>query len=301
VGVAIRRIATQYGVLPGRASGLSSTSASLANYGNPLGEARDTRHAWACGLSVRPFEEGMELLYFVGCYGSYDPRNQKVAVATARILDRAGVDFGILGTRESCCGESIRKAGDEEVFRTLARENIKTFIDNGVKRVLVASPHCYHTFKNEYSEFMVNFEVVHISQYLAELIEDGRLELDGKLDKKVTFHDPCYLGRYAKEYEPPREVLTRLRVKTAEMDQSREKGFCCGAGGGRVFLEETIGDRVNVTRTEQALATGAKTVAVGCPFCMTMVTDGTKTKNVEESVQVKDLAELVADRLKTEA
>jgi Fe-S oxidoreductase len=173
-GVALRRIATEYGVFPTPVRAVRTVSASLMGEGNPLNEKRANRADWAEGLSIKTFSEGMEILYFPGCYLSYDPRLKKVARATAAILNRAGVDFGILGSKENCCGESIRKTGDEELFKRLARENIKTFIDNGVKKILVSSPHCYHTFKNEYPEFKVNFEVIHISQYLFELIREAR-------------------------------------------------------------------------------------------------------------------------------
>ncbi len=173
-GVALRRIATEYGVFPTPVKPIRTISGSLVGEGNPLSEERAKRADWAKGLSVKTFTEGMEVLYFPGCYLCYDPRLKKVAQATANILNKAGVDFGILGTKENCCGESIRKTGDEDVFKLLAKENIKTFIDNGVKKILVSSPHCYHTFKNEYPEFMVKFEVIHISQYLFELINEGK-------------------------------------------------------------------------------------------------------------------------------
>jgi len=180
-GTALRRIATEYGVFPTTARPIRTVSASLRGAGNPLNEKRENRAGWTEGLSVKPFTEEMEILYFPGCYLSYDPRLKKVAGATAAILNRAGVDYGILGTRENCCGESIRKTGDEELFKRLAKENIKAFIDSGVKKILVSSPHCYHTFKNEYPEFMVNFEVVHMAQFLAGLIDDGRLQLNKDL------------------------------------------------------------------------------------------------------------------------
>jgi Fe-S oxidoreductase len=298
VGVAIRRIATQYGVLPGRASGLGSTASSLSAHGNPLGEERATRDAWASGLGVKPFAEGMELLYFVGCYGSYDPRNQKVAVATAGILERAGVDFGILGAQESCCGESIRKAGDEEVFRTLARENIKTFIDNGVKRILVSSPHCYHTFMNEYSEFMVNFEVVHISQLLSELIEQGRLEIAGSFGKRVAFHDPCYLGRHNGVFDEPREALKSVPgLELVELPDCRENSLCCGGGGGGIWMETPKGERFADLRLAQAQSVGAEVLATSCPYCISNFEEGRLSLDDENGLEVMDLSEVIQESL----
>jgi len=180
IGVGLRRVAAEYGVFPESARAVRGVRGSLTTEGNPLNEDRAQRAAWAEGLGVKPFEEGMEFLYFVGCYYSYDPRLKKAAVATAELLEAAGVSFGILGSQESCCGESIRKTGGEDVFRALARENIKTFIDHGVRRILVSSPHCYQTFVNEYPEFMGHFEVVHVSELLAELLRAGRLEVRGE-------------------------------------------------------------------------------------------------------------------------
>jgi Fe-S oxidoreductase len=240
----------------------------------------------------------MEFLYFVGCYYSYDPRMQKVAVATANILEKAGVDFGILGSRESCCGESIRKTGNEEVYRTLAKDNIKAFIDNGVKKVLVSSPHCYHTFKNEYSEFMVNFEVVHISQLLAELIEAGRLELNGKLGKKVTFHDPCYLGRHNGIYDQPRDVLTSLNgLELVEMPDSRENSLCCGGGGGRIWAETPKEERFSDLRVAQAKKVGADVLATSCPYCISNFEESKLALGEDEPLEIKDITEVVQDAL----
>ena len=258
-GVALRRIATEYGVFPASASPVPTISASLVGEGNPLHEKREDRAKWAEGLSVKPFTEEMEVLYFPGCYLSYDPRLKKVAAATASILNKAGLDYGILGTRETCCGESIRKTGDEELFKRLAKENIKTFIDNGVKKVLVSSPHCYHTFKNEYPEFMVHFEVVHITQYLSELMDQGRLELTKEYGKKVTYHDPCYLGRHNGIYDEPREALKKIPgLELHEMPESRADSLCCGGGGGRIWMETLKGERFSDFRIAQAIAPGPR-------------------------------------------
>ena len=228
VGVSLRRVASNYEVFPASVRSARTARASLISEGNPLQIERKKRADWAKDQSVKTFTEGMEALYFVGCYLSYDPRMKKAAAATANILKKAGVDFGILGAKENCCGESIRKTGSEEVFRSLARENIKTFIDNGVKKILVSSPHCYHTFKNEYSEFMVNFEVIHISQYLLELINNGRLKLTKEYGKKVTYHDPCYMGRHNGIYDEPRDVLKKVvNLDLVEMADSRKNSLCC--------------------------------------------------------------------------
>jgi Fe-S oxidoreductase len=298
VGTAIRRIASQYGVFPGRAAALRTTGGSLASDGNPLGEERNKRDAWAKDLSVKPFTEGMEILYFVGCYGSYDPRNVKVAVATANILNRAGVDFGILGTRESCCGESIRKAGNEDVFKTLARENIKTFIENGVKRILVSSPHCYHTFKNEYPEFMVNFEVVHISQFLSELIQEGRLQIPGRFGKRVTYHDPCYLGRHNGIFDQPRDLLQKLPgVDLVEMPDSREDSLCCGGGGGGIWMDTPKGERFAGLRLAQAKEVGTDVLVTSCPYCISNFEESRLGLENGDALEIKDLTELVQESL----
>ena len=272
--------------------------------GNPWGVPQDRRMEWAEGLDVPVMADlggrEVEYLLWVGCAGSTDPRARKTNQALVRVLKAAGVDFATLGPEEKCTGDPARRMGNEYLFAQLAQENIETFKQYKFRKILVTCPHCLNSLGKDYREFGTSFTVVHHSQLLAELLAAGRVPLDAAngLDGAVTFHDPCYLGRYNQTVEPPRDVLVRLGAKTVEMEKSRQNGFCCGAGGGRIFLEETIGKRVNVERTEQALATGATTVAVGCPFCMTMLTDGTKAKNVEGSVQVKDLAELVAERLR---
>jgi Fe-S oxidoreductase len=295
-GVALRRIANEYGVFPPSVKTVRTINAGLVGQGNPFGEDREKRAAWAEGLSVNPFTEGMEILYFPGCYLSYDPRLKKVARATANILKSAGVDFGILGSKENCCGESIRKTGDEELFKRLARENIKTFIDNGVKKILVSSPHCYHTFKNEYPEFRVNFEVVHISQYLFELVNEGRLQLKKDYQKKVTYHDPCYLGRHNGIYDEPRGVLRKVPgLELTELPESRSDSLCCGGGGGRVWMETMKGERFCDLRIEQALGVGAEVLATSCPYCITMLEDSRLTMNVVEKLEVKDITEIIQE------
>ena len=301
VGVSSRRIATEFGVFPDPVRPVRGVGGSLIGEGNPLGEERKTRADWAEGLSVKPFEEGMDVLYFPGCYLSYDPRLKKVAAATADILNKAGVDFGILGTQENCCGESIRKTGNEEAFRTLAKQNIKTFIENGVKKILVSSPHCLHTFKNEYPEFMVNFEVVHISQYISELIHEERLEITGEYGKKITYHDPCYLGRHNGIYDEPREVLQKVPgLELVEMPDSREDSLCCGGGGGRIWMETPKGERFSDLRVEQAVEVGAEVLVTSCPYCITHFEDSRLSledpeDSESEVLEVKDITEIIQE------
>ncbi|MDY7034991.1 MAG: (Fe-S)-binding protein, partial [Thermodesulfobacteriota bacterium] len=231
-----------------------------------------------------------------GCYCSYDPRMKKVAVATANILKRAGIDFGILGAKENCCGESIRKTGSEEVFKNLAKENIKTFIDNGVKKIIVSSPHCYHTFKNEYTEFMVNFEVVHFSQYLLELINEGRLKLIGEYRRDVTYHDPCYLGRHNEIYDEPREVLRNIPgLKLIEMPDSREDSLCCGGGGGRIWMDTPQDERFSDLRLKQANEVGVQALVTSCPYCITNFEESRLNLEYEDVLEVKDITEIIQE------
>ena len=240
------------------------------------------------------------MLYFPDCYLSYDPRLKKVAVATANILNKAGVEYGILGTKENCCGESIRKTGNEEVFKTLAKENIKTFVEHGVQKILVSSPHCYHTFKNEYPEFMVNFEVVHITQFLFELMEEGRLEVPNENGKKMTYHDPCYLGRHNGIYDEPREVLKQIQgSELIEMPDAREDSLCCGGGGGRIWMETPKGERFSDLRVVQASEVGAEVLVTACPYCITHFEDSKLTLEDQEDseLEVKDITEVIYETI----
>jgi len=292
--VAMRRIAAEYGVSSTLLKPVRSASASLNAEGNPFVQDRSKRADWAEGYNVKGFDEEMEILYFPCCYVSYDQRLMAIARSTAEIMNKAGVEFGILGTKENCCGESIRKTGNEDVFKTLARENIKTFIDHGVKRILVSSPHCLHTFKNEYPEFKANFEVIHISEYLNELIGEGRLEIKGEYSKKVAYHDPCYLGRHNGIYDPPREILKAIPgLEFIELYESREDSLCCGMGGGRIWIDTKMSERFSNLRLEQAIELGAEVLATACPYCIDAFEESRSGLNYEESIVVKDITEII--------
>jgi len=296
LGTSLRKLATNYEVIHATARPAKAAKGSLSAEGNPLNEKRAERADWAKELPVKPFTEETEILFFGCCYLSYDPRMVKVAKASVEILNKAGVDFGILGTKESCCGESIRKTGAEGTYKKLARDNIKTFIDNGVKKIVVSSPHCYEAFKNEYSEFMVSFEIVHMTQFTAELIKEGRLDISGAYEKKVTYHDPCYLGRHNNIFDEPREILRNIPGLTlVEMAASRNNSLCCGGGGGRVWMETQKGERFSELRVEQARAIGAEVLVTACPYCITMFEDSRLTLDVEDEIEIKDITEIIRE------
>jgi Fe-S oxidoreductase len=293
---AMRRILVPDGVVPASIPNLRSVMTNLASVGNPWGQDPQDRANWAKDLEGKEFNENSELLYFPCCYPSYDPRLRKVSQATAYLLNQAGVNFGILGPSENCCGESVRKAGNETLFKRLARENIKNFIENGVKKILVSSPHCYHTFKNEYPEFKVNFEVVHVSQYLMQLIREGRLKPAREYPKKVAYHDPCYLGRHNGIYEEPREVLRGVPgLELVEMADAREESLCCGMGGGRVWMETAKGERFSDLRLEQAIGAKAEVLATACPYCIAQFEDSRLTLKDSEIIQIKDITEILQE------
>ena len=297
-GVALRRIATENEIFPTPILPIRTVSVGLLGEGNPFNEERKKRADWAEGLSVKPFTAGMEVLYFSCCYLSYAPRLKKVAAATVSILNKAGVKFGILGSKESCCGESIRKTGNEDLFKRLAKDNIKAFIDGGVKKILVSSPHSYHTFKNEYPEFMVNFEVVHISDYLHELISSGRLKLSKEYPKKVTYHDPCYAGRHNGIFDQPREVLKGITgLELLEMPDTRENSLCCGGGGGRIWVETPKEERFSDLRINQAVAVGAQVLATSCPYCITNFEDSKLNSKDGGAIEVKDITEVIREAI----
>jgi Fe-S oxidoreductase len=294
--ISLRRMATGYGVFPAAVKPYRAVSSGLTGQGNPFNEDRKTRADWAEGLNVKTFAEGMDVLYFPCCYCSYDPRLKKVAQATVKILQKAGVDFGILGSKENCCGESIRRTGNEEVFKKLAKENIKTFVDNGVKKILVSSPHCYHTFKNEYPDFKVNFDIIHVSQYLSALVSEGKLQITKEYGKKITYHDPCYLGRHNGVYDEPRGVLNKIPgLELNEMPETRVDSLCCGMGGGRIWAETEKHERFSNLRVEQAIELGAEEVVTSCPYCITALEDSRLVTNHADDIQIKDITEILQE------
>jgi heterodisulfide reductase subunit D len=242
-----------------------------------------------------------EVLFWVGCAGSFDDRYKKVTVAFVKILNKVGVQFAVLGTEEGCTGDPARRAGNEFTFQMMAMSNIQVLDMYGVKKIVTACPHCFNTLKNEYPALGGHYEVVHHSEYLQQLINEGRVKIEGGgtfKGKKITFHDSCYLGRANDVYEAPRAVLAALDAELVEMKRCRTNGLCCGAGGAQMFKDAEAGKKeINIERIEEALATGAEAIAVGCPFCMTMMTDGVKNKEREDSVKVYDLAEMIAQTM----
>ena len=240
-----------------------------------------------------------EILFWVGCAGSFDDRYKRVTKAFVKILNAIGVDFAVLGTEEACTGDPARRAGNEFLFQMQAAANIQVLNGYEIKKIVTACPHCFNTIKNEYPELGGNYEVIHHSTFLQQLIDQGKLKMEGGgsyKGKKITYHDSCYLGRANNIYEAPREVLESLDADLVEMKRCRTKGFCCGAGGAQMFKDAEPGKQeVNINRTKEALSTKATTIAVACPFCMTMMSDGVKHQEKEGEVQVKDLAELIVE------
>jgi len=270
-----------------------------SNY-NPWGIGFATRAEWAEGLDVPLIADSpdAQLLYWVGCAGAFDERNKRVARTMVEILKRAGVRFTILGKEERCCGDAARRTGNEYLYQTLAMENIEILKKYNIKEIITTCPHCYNTLKNEYPQLGGDFQVYHHSQFLFKLVEEGVLRPEKRVEQLVTYHDPCYLGRFNKSFAEPRGMLTAIPgVRLKEMERRKDMSFCCGAGGGQMWMEETLGTRVYLLRTEEALRTDAQMIATACPYCLTMLTDGVKDKGVEEKVKVKDIAEFLAEAL----
>jgi Fe-S oxidoreductase len=272
--------------------------------GNPLKMPRSDRDLWAKDLQVKAFADaGAEYLYYVGCTPSYDPRGQKVARALVQVLGSAGVDFGILGNDENCCASEVRRLGEAGLFEAIVEENTEMFKELGVEKMFTISPHCFNVFKNDYRSIEAGaksgVQVQHYTQVLAGLVKDGRLKFNGSFEKKVTYHDPCYLGKHNGIFDEPRDVLANIPgLDLIEMDRSREKSLCCEGGGGRMFLEGTNpGTRLAQLRVKEALDTGAEILATACPFCLLTLDEAVKHLNVEDKLRVLDIAEIAAQAL----
>ncbi len=280
-------------------SELNEVFKNLETNGTPWAFNSQDRANWAEGMNVKTMAEdsNTEYLFWVGCAGSFDARYQKVTKATATLFQKAGIDFRILGTEEKCNGDTARRLGNEYLAQMMMQENIETLNNYKVKKIITGCPHCFNSLKNEYPQFGGNFEVYHHSEILEKLVAEGKIKMkDSGSKEKVTYHDSCYLGRYNNIYNSPRNSLNSVAgIELIEMDRNLDKGFCCGAGGGRMFLEETEGTKINLDRTKEAIDTGAETVASACPFCMTMLSDGVKDFDKTEDVAVKDIAEIILE------
>ncbi len=291
---AAREFVAAAGAEPDR---LKSVRGRLATVHNPWGGKPEERSRWADGLNVRPFEPGMDLLLFVGCTAAYDPRIRTVARSLVRILDAAGVRFGTLGNDEVCCGDPALRIGDTPLFTSLAEQNAQTFRERGVERVVTISPHSFEALKHEYPKLGASFEVEHYTQLLARLADEDRLRLRVDGDVRVTYHDPCYLGRYNGVYEEPRKVLESIPgVRLEEMERNRADSLCCGGGGGRIFLETPPEERFSNLRVAQAERTGAQVLCSACPYCVLNLEDSSKTA-ATKPLAVRDVAEYVAEHL----
>ena len=276
---------------------------NLENNFTPWAFSSSTRADWAEGLDVPRMADSpdAEILFWVGCAGSYDARYKSVSRALVRLMQKAGVRFAILGSEEKCSGDSPRRMGNEYLAQILMKDNVATLNRYGVKRIVTACPHCFNTLKNEYPQFGGSYEVLHHSSFLRSLLRDGRIKAGESADATVTYHDSCYLGRYNSLYDAPRSTLQAVPgLRLVEMRRSRSRGLCCGAGGGRMWMEEHEGKRINVERTEEALSTHPDVIGTACPFCMTMMNDGVKAKEAGDQVQVKDIAEILLDAVEEE-
>ncbi len=268
---------------------------------NPWGIAPTDRTKWTVDLDVPLLTDGVkaEYLFYVGCAGAFDSRARQVTAAMTKILNAAGVSWGILGNEEKCCGDSLRRLGNEYVFDRMVKENIEAFNKYGIKKIITYCPHCLTTLKNDYKQYGAEFEVIHHTELINSLIKQGKIKTSANGTGKAVMHDSCYLGRYNNIYNEPRDIVKACTGKApAEMERKGDKSFCCGAGGGRMWMEELIGKRIYLDRTQEALKTKADTIAVACPYCMTMFEDGVKDEKAGDTVKVKDIAEIVADSMK---
>ena len=291
---AVRKILLDFEYRMAPAS-LRSAMGGLTGEGNPWGGERDKRSEWGRDIGIKSFNPEQEALYFSCCVPAYDSRLGNVARATARILQQAGIAFGTLGKGESCCGESVRKVGNREVFESLAGSNIELFKKEGVRKIIATSPHCYTTFKKDYPEMGGNFEVVHVTEVLSELVEQGKITFTSEVNKKVVYHDPCYLGRHNGIYEEPRKVLKAIPgLELMDEINARENSLCCGGGGGRIWMETRKGERFSDILVAQAVEQGADILATACPYCILNFKDSVATAELEGKLEIKDVSEIVA-------
>jgi Fe-S oxidoreductase len=275
---------------------------NISGAGNPWSLNQDDRMKWAEGLDVKTIEDepNAEYLLFVGCAGAFDDSAKKTTRALVKILHAANVKFAVLGKREKCSGDPVRRLGAEMDYQTMAKENVDMFNEVGVKKVIASCPHCFHTIKNEYPQFGGNYEVIHHSQLIGHLLAAGKLTVDTPSDKKFTYHDSCYIGRWNGVYDAPRDILAATvkgKGSFSELGRNKAHGFCCGAGGGRMWMEEEPDKRVNINRAKEVATSGANAVAVACPFCNTMLSDGLKHLGKDDEIAVVDLAVAVAATL----
>ena len=271
---------------------------SIEKRGHPWRGTTLTRTDWAKGLDIKTLAEEpkVDIVYWVGCTEALEERSTKVAQSVAKLMKQAGLNFGILGTEESCCGDPARRLGNEYLYQMQAQQNIEILKGYDVKKIVTACPHCYNTIKNEYPQFGGNFEVVHHTELIAGLIREDKIKVGKGISDIITYHDSCYLGRYNDIYQSPRQILKSLPdIKLVEIENNKKRGFCCGGGGGRMWMEERIGQRISENRIDQVIATKAQMVATACPYCLQMFNDAIKAKQTEETIKVKDIAEIIAE------
>jgi Fe-S oxidoreductase len=294
--VAMRADVVENGIVP---SIVKEFLENVSRHSNPYGKPRAKRGEWAEGIEIKSYD-GEEFLYYVGCVGSYDTEAQEMARNFGRLLLKAGVSFGVLGSKEGCDGNEVNRLGERGLFQVLAEENIELFKDLGVKKIVTLSPHAYNTMRNEYPEFGGEFDVMHYTQLLRNLIKEGRIRFSKEVNAKVTYHDPCFLGRYNSEYEAPREILKAIPgIELVEMERNKEDSFCCGGGGGNFYTDLLHGGDNTPARirVREAYETGAEILAVACPICLTMFKDALKVEGLEKKMKVKDIAGLVCEAI----
>lgn len=287
----MRNTTVEAGFLP---AGLRPIAGSLHANGNPWSGEQEKRAAWQDGLDIPAFSEDTEYLLYVCCTSCYDTRSQKIAKSVVKMLKQAGVSFGVLTADEKCCGESIRKLGDEALFTKLAESNIKLFNEKGVKKIITTSPHCLFAFKKDYPELGGNFEAMHYTELLADLLKEGKLTIPGEVAKKVTFHDPCYLGRHNEVFDAPRELLQAVAgAELVELERNKNKSLCCAGGGGRVWAETPFGERFGELRITDAVDKKADILVTACPYCITMLEDACAGLEKGDVLQVMELSEFL--------